>query len=117
MTDHAMTPAEVEAEFAEADKALEGVPYEPMEMTSIDSTDKLTFEDAAAKAQVEIGKRFKYHTPKGDQPERYQKLRAKAKELAEMIEALCPDSREKALASTNLEQAVMWANASIARRE
>jgi hypothetical protein len=30
---------------------------------------------------------------------------------------LCPESRELALASTNLEQCVMWANAAIARNE
>jgi hypothetical protein len=28
-----------------------------------------------------------------------------------------PESREQSLALTNLEQAVMWANAAIARRE
>ena len=60
---------------------------------------------------------YTYHTPKGSQPERYTAIRAKAKELAELIEGCCPDSREKSLAHTNLEQAVMWANASIARNE
>lgn len=60
---------------------------------------------------------FTYHTPKGSQTERYVAIRNKAKELAELIEDCCPDSREKSLACTNLEQAVMWANASIARNE
>ena len=60
---------------------------------------------------------FTYHTPKGSQTERYVAIRNKAKELAELIEDCCPDSREKSLARTNLEQAVMWANASIARNE
>lgn len=60
---------------------------------------------------------YKYHEPKNDQGERYAKLRDKAKELADMIDELCPDSREKSLALTNLEQASMWANASIARNE
>ncbi|MER2008429.1 MAG: hypothetical protein ABS939_13345 [Psychrobacillus sp.] len=60
---------------------------------------------------------FTYHAPKGNQQERYQALRNKAKELAHMIDELCPNSREKALAHTNLEQASMWANASIARNE
>lgn len=32
-----------------------------------------------------------------------------------MINNLCPESREKSLAVTNLEESVMWANASIAR--
>ncbi len=60
---------------------------------------------------------FKYHSPKDDQSQRYEQLREKAKELACLIDELCPDSREKSLAFTNLEQASMWANASIARNE
>lgn len=60
---------------------------------------------------------FKYHAPKGNQTERYEALRNKAKELAHVIDELCPNSREKSLAMTNLEQSTMWANASIARNE
>lgn len=58
---------------------------------------------------------FKYHSPKEGQPEKYVSLREKAKELAYLIEELCPNSREKSVAITQLETAVMWANASIAR--
>lgn len=46
-----------------------------------------------------IEKNFVYHTPKEGQPERYTQLRSSAKELAMLIDALCPDSREKSLAS------------------
>ena len=60
---------------------------------------------------------YTYHAPKGDQQERYEDIREKARELAELIERSCPDSREKSLAHTKLEEAVMWANASIARNE
>lgn len=60
---------------------------------------------------------YTYHAPKGDQQERYEDIREKARELAELIERCCPDSREKSLAYTKLEEAVMWANASIARNE
>ena len=60
---------------------------------------------------------FTYHKPKADQPERYEAIRAKAKELAELIDLDCPTSREKTLAFTKLEESVMWANASIARNE
>jgi hypothetical protein len=63
----------------------------------------------------QIENNFKYHAPKEGQQEKYQDLRAKAKELAYMIEELCPGSREKSLAMTKLEESVMWANASIAR--
>ena len=60
---------------------------------------------------------FTYHPPKGDQPERYIKLRDAAKEFAFLIDECVPDSREKSVAMTNLEQVVMWANAGIARNE
>lgn len=65
----------------------------------------------------EIEKAFSYHAPKGNQPEKYEAIRERAKELAYLIEELCPNSREKSLSKTNLEQAMMWANASIARNE
>jgi len=62
-----------------------------------------------------IENNFMYHAPKEGQPEKYESLREKGKELAYLIEKLCPDSREKSVAITNLEQVIMWANASIAR--
>lgn len=60
---------------------------------------------------------YTYHPPTGHQTQRYEKLRAKAKELAALMDDLAPDSREKSLAMTNLEQSVMWVNAAIARNE
>lgn len=65
----------------------------------------------------QIENNFSYHPPKDGQPERYEHLREAAKELARDIQGMCPESREKSLALTNLEQAVMWANAAIARNE
>ena len=66
---------------------------------------------------MDIEKNFTYHAPKAGQPERYTAIRNKARELAEMLDSECPDSREKSLAFTKLEEVVMWANASIARNE
>ncbi len=60
---------------------------------------------------------FTYNKPFGTQPERYVGLRNKAKELAHTIQGYCPESREKSLALTNLQQCIMWANASIAINE
>jgi hypothetical protein len=65
----------------------------------------------------ELTTRFTYHSPKGDQPQRYVTLRNEAKRFAELILTLTPDSREQSLALTALEECVMWANAAIARRE
>lgn len=66
---------------------------------------------------TKINKAFVYHAPKGDQAERYQLIRDRAKDLALCMSELAPASRELSLALTNLEQAVMWANAAIARNE
>jgi hypothetical protein len=62
-----------------------------------------------------IENNFKYHSPKPGQPEKYTDIREKAKELAYLIDEECPNSREKSVAMTKLEEAVMWANASVAR--
>jgi len=59
--------------------------------------------------------RFTYHPLQEGQPDLYQKLRDCARNFAFLIEECCPDSREKSLAITKLEEVVMWANASIAR--
>jgi hypothetical protein len=65
---------------------------------------------------AELGIRFTYHAPRVDQIAKYQQLRHAAHEAAMTIYELCPDSRERSLAITHLEEVVMWANAAIARR-
>ena len=64
-----------------------------------------------------IEKSFTYHAPKDDQPARYVEIRNKGKEFAKLINKLCPESRERSLAITKLEETIMWANAAIARNE
>ncbi len=65
----------------------------------------------------EIENIFTYHKPCGTQQQRYERLRCDAKSMAKSINELCPESREKSLALTNLQQSIMWANASIAINE
>jgi hypothetical protein len=65
----------------------------------------------------QIEKAFEYHMPKIGQPQRYKELRDFAKEFAKLVDSLCPNSREKSLAMTKIEEAIMWANAAIARNE
>jgi len=60
---------------------------------------------------------FTYHKPIADQPDRYVIIRDAGKSLSGLLNNLCPDSRELSLAQTNLEQAIFWANAAIARNE
>lgn len=66
---------------------------------------------------AKLEKNFTYHKPRTDQIGRYEVIRDRAKEYAEMLTKMCPPSCELSLALTNLEQCVMWANASIARNE
>lgn len=68
-------------------------------------------------AMEKIEKAFRYHPPKDDQAERYSTIRSIARSYAIVIAKYCPDSREKSLALTKLEEATMFANASIARNE
>ncbi|MCQ4641858.1 hypothetical protein NE647_15700 [Blautia coccoides] len=63
----------------------------------------------------QIENNFMYHAPKAGQQEKYEAIRAKAKELAYLIDEECPPSREKSLAMTKLDESVMWANAAVAR--
>lgn len=67
------------------------------------------------KVEEELKNRFTYHAPKGNQPELYEAIRTAGLVLASMITEFCPDSRERSLALTKVDEAVMWSNASIAR--
>lgn len=60
---------------------------------------------------------FTYHAPKEGQPRKYEELRVATKHLAYLICDHCPDSRERSLALTKMEECNMWANAAIARNE
>lgn len=61
-----------------------------------------------------IENNFSYHPPKEGQPAKYEAIRALGRGMAVAVDELCPDSREKSLAMTKLEEAVFWA---IARNE
>lgn len=65
----------------------------------------------------EVANRFTYHPPTSDQIPRYNALREKAKEMALLIVELTPPSREQSAALTQLQLAVMLANAAIACNE
>ena len=65
---------------------------------------------------ADLGTRFTYHPPKQLQVEIYEGIRDKGKAMALHLADVCPSSRELSLAMTKLEECIMWANASIARR-
>lgn len=65
---------------------------------------------------MNLHNRFEYHAP--DDPskvEAHQKVRQILRDAALEIDDLLDDSREKSLAITQLEQAMFWANAGLAR--
>jgi hypothetical protein len=65
--------------------------------------------------EEELANRFSYHPPTHDQTLAYQEIRDRCFVLAKFLDQACPDSREKSLAFTALDDVVMQANASIAR--
>lgn len=68
----------------------------------------------------ELTHRFAYHPPRDDAAvAAHETVRAKAFELARQLDELLPADRprEKALVQTHIEEAMMWANAAIARSE
>lgn len=63
----------------------------------------------------DLANRFTYHAPTPEAIPKFGTLRAAAHDLASLVNELAPDGREKSLAITAIEEAVMWANAAIAR--
>jgi len=57
---------------------------------------------------------FSYHAPQDDQPQKYEALRAKALELALLIDESVPDCADKSAAIRQLRECIMTANAGIA---
>ncbi len=60
---------------------------------------------------------FTYHPVKGDQADRYERLRSLYRELAYAIVEMTPPGREQSVALTELGTSAMWTNAAIARGE
>jgi hypothetical protein len=98
-------------------KQLERVPTLDRDQVAVLREEAVQREHRRKVTLAELEVRFTYHAPKPGQKERYEELRYQAKRLAELIVESTPDSREQSLALTALEEAVMWANAAIARRE
>lgn len=59
--------------------------------------------------------RFKSHNVDDNKRKNLETVRHRTKALAYLFDDLCPDSREKEIAISKLEEAMFWANASIAR--
>ena len=64
--------------------------------------------------EAEVTNLFTYHTPTGGQPERYEKIREKARQMAMVILENTPGCPDQTVAIRKLRETVMTANASIA---
>lgn len=71
----------------------------------------------ATLSREDLNNRFTYHKPFGDQPDRYEKIRAAMLKAAGVVFDLCPGSPERTRAINALDEAMMLANAAIARNE
>lgn len=66
--------------------------------------------------RVDIERRFAYHRPKNQETASiHETVRAACGGLALELSLLVPEGRELHLAVTKIEEAMMWANAGIAR--
>lgn len=66
----------------------------------------------------EIAHRFAYHPPRNENAVKaHERVRKLLGDVAQELDTLLPEDRprEKALVQTHLEEAMMWANAAIAR--
>lgn len=64
---------------------------------------------------AEIEKRFVSHRPEGQKIADHDGVRGIYRTLAEELTSRLPESREKSLAFTALEESSFWAHAAIAR--
>ena len=64
----------------------------------------------------DIEHRFKFHAAsRQEKADEHTSARQGCRELADRLNELCPDGREKSIAITKLEEVMFWANAAIAR--
>ena len=66
-------------------------------------------------ADLNLSDRFRYHKPDELTASVHDEIREECLGLAKFLVETLPESREQSLAITKLEEAMFWANASIAR--
>jgi hypothetical protein len=65
--------------------------------------------------RLDLPKRFNYSPPDEERAAVHDAVRTNLQTMAEIIDLSQPNSREKSLAVTHLEEAMFWANAGLAR--
>lgn len=69
------------------------------------------------RTQADLDNRFDYHAPDEAKKTAHETARMRCKTVACWAAEMLPESRERALAITKLEEAMFWINAAIARGE
>ena len=64
-------------------------------------------------AMEDIASRFKFVKMTDEQKRASEKIQEEVLNLADITDIYCPDSREKSLALTKLQEFMFWANACI----
>ena len=64
---------------------------------------------------LDLENTFQHNVRKTENLDKYTSINNKAKELANLINNICPPCRERKWALIDLEQVVMWSNVSIER--
>lgn len=71
---------------------------------------------STSESRADIKRRFTHHPPRNDADvHQHESVRLAMMEVALDVDEKMPPSREKSLAITKLEEAMMWANAGLAR--
>jgi len=65
----------------------------------------------------DLTNRFAYHKPSEAKAETHARVREGCLTLADWLNQVLPESREKSLAVTHLEEVMLWANAALARHD
>ncbi len=69
-------------------------------------------------APEDIEHRFAFHAATTEEKrDAHASVRQACRRLADFINESAPDGREKSLAITHVEEAMLWANAAIARQQ
>ena len=82
---------------------------------NIMSGPKNTIDQSTGGVNYSKDNTFTYHEPFEETSKRSQEINTLAKMFSDLVDNLVPKSREASLAQTKIEEAVMWANAGIAR--
>jgi 3-oxoacyl-[acyl-carrier-protein] synthase III len=67
--------------------------------------------------EATIRNNFMYHAPKEENIQKFKEIRAEGRLFAKLVMDEVPECAERTLAFRKIEEAVMWANAALARNQ